>query len=72
MSGPHTEDPEFCTRRGAGASCLHDLAAGWITASDLCRVCTRRFMSSMDDAAGEALPWHEDYLNRAGEDDDDD
>lgn len=52
-----------CTR--TNTTCLRQLAEGWITASDLCPGCTARFMVALDHQAGEALSWHQKYLDRA-------
>lgn len=44
--------------------CIVDLAAGWITASDLCPPCTRFLMRALDREYGEPLPWHQNYIAR--------
>lgn len=59
---------EQCTAhwQRSGGSCLHALAGGWIGATDLCPVCTRRFMAALDNAVPD-LDWHENYRRRAAE-----
>ena len=47
-------------------TCLHQLAAGYRTASDLCPGCTSRLMVALEWIAGADLPWHQGYLDRAG------
>lgn len=60
------QEAQPCTR--VGSSCLHDLAAGFINAPDLCPGCTTRLMVALDWVVGDAvLPWHPNFTNRANE-----
>lgn len=45
-------------------SCIQALANGWIGCSDLCPVCTTRFMAALD-GLGEDLDWHPAFVERA-------
>jgi len=57
-----------CTRVEPGRlGCLAALADGWINAGDLCAGCTSRFMRALDQAAGEPLTWHANYVKRAAQ-----
>jgi hypothetical protein len=53
-----------CSRPSTWGSCIHSLASGWITASDLCPGCTHRFMAALDREV-EGLVWHPSFLKRA-------
>lgn len=46
------------------ASCIEDLAAGWIGAPDLCPACTQAFMTALNGIAG-PMTWHPNYRTRA-------
>ncbi len=50
---------------GAGETCVHLFADGWLTSQDLCPPCTALFMAALDAAVGAALPWHQNYRDRA-------
>jgi hypothetical protein len=58
-------ESEPCSRNGD--TCIRRLAAGWITANDLCPGCTRRFMAALDWISAEPLTWHRNYTERAEE-----
>lgn len=45
--------------------CLAQLAAGYITASDLCAGCTQRFIAAVDWVTGRDNAWHPTYQKRA-------
>jgi hypothetical protein len=53
-----------CSRPSTWGSCIHALASGWITATDLCPGCTGRFMAALGREV-EGLVWHLSYLKRA-------
>ncbi len=50
---------------GAGETCIHRFADGWITAADLCPPCTRTFMAGLEWVTGADLPWHQNFRDRA-------
>lgn len=66
MSAPLPSLEGVCRKQyeHSGRSCIRRLANGWLTQSDLCPACTRRFMAALD-TLGEPLDWHEAYVQRA-------
>lgn len=56
--------PECSKRDRSRRSCIQSLANGWIGPSDLCPVCTTRFMAALD-GLGEQLDWHPAFAERA-------
>jgi hypothetical protein len=46
-------------------TCVHRMAAGWITVADLCPVCTSYLIAGLEWIMGEHLDWGEDFLKRA-------
>lgn len=56
-----------CSRPSTWGSCIHALASGWITSSDLCPGCSGRFMAALDREV-EGLKWHPNYLTRPADD----
>jgi len=78
MSGPYAEGGPIRRRTGYPAAqpctksehgtCLHRFAGGYCLASDLCPPCTSRLMVALDWVSGQSLPWHEGFVDRAGED----
>jgi hypothetical protein len=54
-----------CSRLDRSArSCIQALANGWIGPSDLCPVCTTRFMTALG-GLGEQLDWHPGFVERS-------
>lgn len=59
--------PECRKPDRSGRSCIQALANGWIGCSDLCPVCTARFMAALG-GLGETLDWHPAFVQRAEQD----